>query len=178
MKSQKVIVASKNPVKVNAAKEGFEQMFKNITFEVEGKSIPSGVSDQPMGSEETFLGAFNRATNARIDFPNADFWIGIEGGNIRHSETEMEAMAWVVVLDNHKVGKARTAGFYLPQKTISLINQGYELGDADEIVFGLKNTKQAMGSTGLLTDNAIDRTSYYVQAVILALIPFLKTDLY
>ena len=52
------------------------------------------------------------------------------------------------------------------------------MGHADEIVFGLSNTKQKMGTTGLLTNNVIDRTQYYTQAVILALIPFLKTDLY
>jgi non-canonical (house-cleaning) NTP pyrophosphatase len=90
----------------------------------------------------------------------------------------MEAMAWIVVLDQSKMGKARTAGFFLPQKVIELIKQGYELGHADEIVFGLSNTKQKMGTTGLLTNNVIDRTQYYTQAVILALIPFLKPDLY
>ncbi|WP_255039576.1 DUF84 family protein [Lacihabitans soyangensis] len=61
---------------------------------------------------------------------------------------------------------------------MDLINEGYELGHADEIVFGQNNTKQKMGTTGLLTNNVIDRTQYYTQAVILALIPFLKTDLY
>jgi non-canonical (house-cleaning) NTP pyrophosphatase len=35
-----------------------------------------------------------------------------------------------------------------------------------------------MGSTGLLTNNALNRYEFYVQAVILALIPFLKSDLY
>ncbi|MFN8429835.1 MAG: inosine/xanthosine triphosphatase [Spirosomataceae bacterium] len=175
---KKVIVGSKNPVKVDAVRQGFEKMFPNEHFEVSGFEVASGVSDQPMGDEETFLGAKNRAAKARELFPDADFWVGLEGGNIAHTAFEMEAMAWMVVLDKIKMGKARTAGFYLPQKTIALINQGYELGHADEIVFGTKNSKQKMGSTGLLTDNALTRTEFYVQAIILALIPFLKTDLY
>ena len=171
-------MGSKNPVKVDAVRQGFEKMFPDENFEVSGFEVASGVSDQPMGDEETFLGAKNRATKARELFPDADFWVGLEGGNIAHTAFEMEAMAWMVVLDKIKMGKARTAGFYLPQKTIALINQGYELGHADEIVFGTKNSKQKMGSTGLLTDNALTRTEFYVQAIILALIPFLKTDLY
>jgi len=175
---KKVIVGSKNPVKVDAVRQGFEKMFPDENFEVSGFEVASGVNDQPMGDEETFLGAKNRATKARELFPDADFWVGLEGGNIAHTAFEMEAMAWMVVLDKIKMGKARTAGFYLPQKTITLINQGYELGHADEIVFGTKNSKQKMGSTGLLTDNALTRTEFYVQAIILALIPFLKTDLY
>lgn len=171
-------MGSKNPVKVDAVRQGFEKMFPDENFEVSGFEVASSVSDQPMGDEETFLGAKNRATKARELFPDADFWVGLEGGNIAHTAFEMEAMAWMVVLDKIKMGKARTAGFYLPQKTIALINQGYELGHADEIVFGTKNSKQKMGSTGLLTDNALTRTEFYVQAIILALIPFLKTDLY
>lgn len=175
---KRVIVASKNPVKINAAQMGFERMFEDIKFVFEGAEVGSDVSDQPMGDEETYRGAFNRASKARTIYPDADFWVGIEGGNIEHNNTEMEAMAWIVVLDKNKIGKARTAGFFLPFKVIELIKQGYELGHADEIVFGLSNTKQKMGTTGLLTNNVIDRTQYYVQAVILALIPFLKIDLY
>jgi non-canonical (house-cleaning) NTP pyrophosphatase len=49
-----------------------------------------------------------------------------------------------------------------------------ELGDADDAVFGRSNSKQANGSIGLLTDDALTRTEYYVQAVIMALIPFKK----
>jgi inosine/xanthosine triphosphatase len=175
---KKIIIASKNPVKVKATLEGFHAMFKNFDCVVEGHDLPSGVPNQPMGDKETFDGAFNRAMAAKKQFLDADFWIGIEGGNIQHSATEVETMAWVVIMDNHRMGKARTAGFFLPQKTIDLLQQGYELGQADAIVFGMENTKQKMGSTGLLTNNALDRTQYYVQAVILALIPFLKTDLY
>jgi inosine/xanthosine triphosphatase len=174
----KVIVASKNPVKLNAAALGFNAMFNNVVFDFHAIEVASDVSDQPMGNEETYLGAVNRAKNAQKAMPDADFWIGLEGGNISHSATEMEVMAWIVVLSKTQLGKARTAGFFLPQKTIDLINQGYELGQADEIVFNLKNTKQNMGSTGLFTNNVLDRKDYYVQAVILALIPFVKPELF
>ena len=86
----------------------------------------------------------------------------------------MEVMAWIVVLSKDKMGKARTAGFFLPPQIVKLVDEGYELGDADDIVFGQHNSKQSNGSIGLLTDNALTRTSYYVPAVIMALIPFKK----
>jgi inosine/xanthosine triphosphatase len=175
---KRVIIASRNPVKINSAQVGFESMFENEKFVFEGAEVGSDVSEQPMGDDETFRGAFNRANKAREQFDSADFWVGIEGGNITHSDSEMEAMAWIVVLSKTKMGKARTAGFFLPKKVIDLINQGYELGHADEIVFGQNNTKQKMGTTGLLTNNVIDRTQFYSQAMVLALIPFLQTDLY
>ena len=174
---KKIIVASANPVKIQAALQGFQEMFPDQAFQVEDVSVPSGVSDQPIGQEETFDGAFNRANNARKEVPDADFWVGIEGGNLKIGR-EMEVMAWVVVLDRHRIGKARTAGFYLPPKVVELVNQGYELGHADDIVFGVDNSKQTMGSAGLLTEGVMDRLRFYVPAVVLALIPFKKEELY
>ena len=45
-------VGSQNPVKVNAALETLSDTLDEA-FEVEGISVPSGVSDQPMTEEET-----------------------------------------------------------------------------------------------------------------------------
>lgn len=173
----KIVVASSNPVKIASALAGFEEMFPETTFEAENIDVPSGVSAQPIGNEETYQGALNRAMAAKEAIKEADFWVGIEGGNIWHGE-EMETMAWVVVLSHDRLGKARTAGFFLAPKTIALVKEGYELGHADEIVFGTQNSKQKMGSSGLLTDNVMTRTRFYVPAVILALIPFKKPELY
>jgi len=54
---KKVIVASKNPVKINAVKIGFEKMFPEECFVFEGVSVPSGVKDQPVGNHEILTGA-------------------------------------------------------------------------------------------------------------------------
>lgn len=175
--TSKIIVASKNPVKVDSALAGFQEMFPDQVFTAEGISVPSGVSDQPLGDEETYQGAWNRVQAAKAAHPDADFWVGIEGGNIIKDQ-EMEVMAWVVVLSKTQLGKARTAGFYLPPKVIELVNQGYELGHADDLIFGVSNSKQTGGSSGLLTDGVMNRKRFYVPAVILALIPFLKSELY
>lgn len=178
MNPTRIIVASRNPIKINAALQGFQEMWPETAYEVEGVSVPSGVSDQPIGDAETYQGAYNRVQNARKQHPEADFWVGIEGGNIRTSDGGMEVMAWVVVQSRTQIGKARTAGFYLPQRLIDLIDEGYELGHADDIVFGVDNSKQTTGSAGLLTGGVMHRLRFYVPAVILALIPFKQPDLY
>jgi len=54
---KKVIIASKNPVKIQSVKNGFEKMFLDQDFEFIGVSTPSGVADQPISNSETFLGA-------------------------------------------------------------------------------------------------------------------------
>ena len=53
-----------------------------------------------------------------------------------------------------------------------------ELGQADDVVFGATNSKQAMGAVGLLTGGLISRADLYRPAVLLALIPFKNAALY
>jgi inosine/xanthosine triphosphatase len=90
----------------------------------------------------------------------------------------MEAFAWIVVNGNNLSGKAQTSTFQLPPRIVDLINQGVELGHADDMVFKRKNSKQGNGAVGILTHNIIDRVEYYRHAVILALIPFVNQELY
>ncbi len=145
---------------------------------LKGVSVPSNVSDQPMSSEETLTGAENRAKNAKTEAPESDYWVGIEGG-IEKIDGFLRAFAWVVVIDKKDyVSRSRTAEFTLPKKVADLIEEGYELGDADDIVFKRSNSKQEIGSVGILTHDVLTRTSFYEPAVILALIPFVNPDLY
>jgi inosine/xanthosine triphosphatase len=175
---KKVVVASKNLVKVNAALSGFLQMFPNEEFEMIGISVESGVNDQPVGDEETMLGATNRANGARHQHPEADFWVGIEGG-ITNKDFGSEAFAWVIVESRAGAkGRGRTATFALPPRIMELIREGQELGDATDAVFKQHNAKQGGGSVGILTDGVIDRTKYYIHAVVLALIPIKNPELY
>ncbi|KAK4184169.1 inosine triphosphate pyrophosphatase-like protein [Podospora australis] len=175
----KIIVASHNPVKIAAALEGFQRMFpdKAATYKASGVSVPSGVPDQPLSDEETLQGALNRVHNAREVDPDADFYVGLEGG-IHPDGEDLQSFAWIVVMGkDRRMGRARTATYYLAKETSKLIHEGMELGHADDLIFGRTNSKQHSGSVGILTDDVVTRTSYYVQAVILALVPFKNTNL-
>ena len=172
-----ITVASKNPVKLNAARIAFARMFPGEQFEVSGISAPSGVADQPLSTQETMQGARNRASNARALQPDADFWVGIEGG-INDTPLGMTCFAWVHVLGRAgRTGRGQTAIFYLPREVAELARAGAELGTADDQVFGRENSKQGNGAIGLLTDDVIDREAYYLHAVIMALVPFKNPSL-
>ncbi|POR32208.1 NTPase [Tolypocladium paradoxum] len=177
--SQTAIVSSQNPVKIEAAREGFSRMFPNGSLNLHGLSVSSGVPDQPFTDEETLRGASNRAQNARAARPGADYWVGIEGGvDAAVAGGPIESFAWIVVIGKDgRVGKARTAAYYLPEETAKLLREGMELGHADDLIHGRTNSKQRSGSVGILTDDAVDRAGYYTQAVILALIPFKNPNL-
>jgi len=175
---KKIVVASKNPVKIQTTLAGFKRMFPNETFEIEGITVKSDVLDQPMSEKETLEGAINRANNASIAKSDGDYWVGIEGG-IQETEGELLTFAWIVIKSKEgKFGKGKTGSFFLPNKVAQLIKQGKELGEADDIVFNKQNSKQANGAVGILTGDILTRTSFYEPAVILALIPFKIPGLY
>lgn len=173
MGEQRIVVASQNPVKLAAIGDGFQRVWPDTSFVVEGVSVPSGVSDQPMTSAETLQGAHNRATNARAAAPGADYYAGIEGG-VEDTPQGLSVFAWIVILSAGRTGQAQTGTFFLPDAVAKLVREGVELGHADDIVFQRENSKQGNGAIGLLTGNIIDRRAYYEHAVILALVPFLN----
>jgi inosine/xanthosine triphosphatase len=172
----RIVVASKNPVKLDAVKEGLSALIGG-ELEIVGVSVESGVSDQPMTDVETLTGARNRIRQAKFEFPGAAYYIGLEGG-VEETASGLMAFAWMVISNGERTGQARTAGFFLPPRVAELVHQGYELGDADDIVFGKQNSKQQNGAIGLLTADIITRKSLYLPAVQMAFIPFLNPELY
>lgn len=174
-----LIVASTNPVKINAAKLACEAMFPETTWETRGVSVPSGVPEQPMSSEEARQGAENRLNAIRQQEPTADIWIAFEGG-VEDTPHGMSCFAWILIgrQGYAEVGQAKTGTIFLPPVMRKLILGGMELGMVDDHVFGQTNTKQKNGVTGLLTHDAIDRTAYYIHAAALAFATFHHPNLY
>ena len=172
----KIVGASKNPVKMDAVKEGLSS-FITEEFELIDVSVESGVSDQPMSDAETLSGALNRVQEAINQYPDRDYYVGLEGGVEQHG-TGLMAFAWMVISNGETAGKARTASFFLPPEVAKLVHDGMELGHADDIVFKKNNSKQQNGAIGLLTNDAITRKSLYLPAVQMAFIPFLNPELY
>lgn len=172
-----IIVGSKNPVKINSTEDAFTLAFSK-GFHINGVSAASGVPDQPMGDEETLEGAKNRALNAKRTFPEANYWVGIEGG-LHEDPNGMSAFAWIYIIDNQNfAGQAKTGSFYIPKPIAELVKSGMELGHADDQFYDQENSKQQGGSVGILTGGRLDRRDYYSQAVLLALIPFLNKEHY
>ena len=82
--SKHVVVGSTSIIKLEAVKEALSQGFSFVglegPFDVGGVAAKSGVSEQPVGREETLIGAKNRALGAKALQPDSDLWIGIENG--------------------------------------------------------------------------------------------------
>ncbi len=175
-----VVIGSANPSKLQAVQMGFNSVFPERDFIFLTAEVSSGVSSQPMDSQETLIGARNRAYNAREVLPQADYWVGLEGGlsTLNSGEGSLAAYSWIYIVGKKNAGFARSASYILPEKIAGLIRQGIEQGEADDIVFGRENSKQASGGVGLLTKDLITRAELYAMAVKLALIPFIQQELY
>ena len=184
MAYQKIVIAvgSGNPCKVEAVRAAFARCFPGRALDVFACAVPSGVSDQPMGSEETLRGARNRATAAAAasTLRQVSFSVGLEGGLERDASSgTLACFAWMAILNARGGwGTSRTASFDLPPPIARLIEDGLELGDADDKFFKRTGSKAGEGVVGLLTHGIIDRAAYYEHALVMALIPFTNASIY
>jgi inosine/xanthosine triphosphatase len=173
----RVIVASKNPVKLGSSDKAFNRIFPKEQIEFITVETDSGVSEQPLKIEEARQGAINRAKNASQ--PDADYSVGIEGGLSFYEEEGEERgfeISWACVYDcktgEWDIGSA--PGFPVFRHVLKHVHEGKALSEAMEAEYGITNIGQQQGYIGWLTDNRITRESSNIDAVDLALSSLLK----
>lgn len=176
LQSIKIIVGSKNPVKINAAKHIFAMYFPEHVIECSGVHAPSEVPDQPLGEEQTCLGAQNRVNYCKSHY-QADYYMAMEGGAAQFSYGAA-TFAYVVIDNGSQQVTGRSSNLPLPTVFYKALLQGEELGDVMDKAFNTTNIKQQGGAIGLLTDHHATRESTYTQALTLAMAPFLNPTLY
>lgn len=176
MKS-KVVVASTNPVKIEAVKAAFDSYWPQ-KFEFYGIGVPSGVSDQPLTDEETLIGARNRVAAIKQEVDQADFWVGVEGGVQLMDSGIYEAFGWMVIADNEQESISRSASFSLSKPMTEKLQNGMELGPLMDKIFKESMIKHKGGAVGMLTNGVVSRKALYLQPLQLALIPFVQKELY
>lgn len=169
----KVIVASNNPVKIDAVRQAFQICFPGEIIEIIPIESPSGVSEQPMSASEAVEGAINRAQNVS-HHETTDYTVGIEGGLhfVKVGTTEhCFEQAWACVIDRatgkYQIGS--TPAYPVPAHVLELLRQGKDLTEAMDTLYGIKDIGTSQGYTGWLTDNLVDRTLGAKIATIIAL---------
>ena len=168
-----VAVGSANPVKLAATRAVLAPLAPLALFE--SRDVPSGVSDQPFGDEETIQGALARAQGARTAL-DADLGVGIEGGCVRTPDG-MRTCAWAVVVD--RAGRRGTGGSLampLPIAVAQQVDAGIELGHAMDALVSQRDTKRGAGAVGILTAGLVSRQRAYEMLVTYALAPFLTPE--
>ncbi len=172
----RVVVGSKNPVKLHAVSSAFSQVFADDSIEYEGVNIDQVAPNQPITERETIRGAISVIHQCQ-KYHDADYYVSIVGG-VENFDYGPATFAYVAIADNHRQSVGRSANLPLPPAVYEDILQGKELASVMDGLFGTRNLKQHGGAIDLLTNGLESRKSMYTQTLILSMAPFLHGQLY
>ncbi len=174
----KVVIGTVNPAKVGAVKTVLAGYSFLMPLELEARSVPSGVPEQPVGLEQIQAGAVNRAKAAFSAAPCA-LAIGIESG-ILWLEEEAVDIALCAIYDGQRINFGTTPGFVVPPKVAALVRQGQDLSEACRTAGLTSHQKigEGTGLVGILTEGRLTREDTIRQAIHMALTAFEKANLY
>ena len=174
----KILIGTKNPGKIEGAKQAFEKYFDNI--EIKGIPVSSNVGDQPI-NEEILRGAKNRVKNLKEYAINnnieADFYVSSEAGitNLLGEWIDINA---VVIEDSKGFQSVGTSkGFPIPDKYIDEIKET-ELGKVMDKIFDGKDLGKEKGGISFLTKDKVSRIDLTRNAFIMALTKHINGDLW
>lgn len=174
----KILMGTKNPGKIEGARQAFEKYFDDIN--IEGISVDSNVSNQPV-NEEIFQGAKNRVKNlkayAEKNNLEADFFIASEAGITDLLGDWIDINA--VVIEDSKgfqsVGVSQ--GFPIPNKYIDEI-KSTELGKVMDEIFSGKELGKGKGGISFLTRDVVTRIELTKNAFVMALTSHINGDMW
>ncbi len=172
----RVSLGSSNPVKRDATASAFARVFGGA--KVMGHDVASGVPDQPRG-DETWTGALARARAARALDPEASFAVGIEAGLIDQAGRVFDVHIAAVLDRGGRVTWGHGPGFQLPEAALHEVEKhGRTVGDAIGDLAGDPDIGRGEGAVGFLSRGRVDRLDLAREAVLAALVPRIRPDLY
>jgi inosine/xanthosine triphosphatase len=168
-------VGSKNRNKVAAAKKVFSRFFKEL--KVRTVKVETSVPEQPFDND-TVKGARERAAKALEK--GGDFGVGIEAGlfwnPVARKYFDVQYCAVMDKMGNMTIGHG--SGFCYPDEVVAEIERGATVSEAMEVATGIKDIGEKMGAVGYLTKGKLNRAELTEQAVLMALIPRIRRELY
>ena len=179
----RVYVGSANAAKLEAVRSGLARFFPD--FEVEGREVPSGVSEQPVGLDEIIQGARNRARRSFAQ-GNCDLSAGIEDGLVPMPfvPTGYVNLGCCALYDGQQEAYGFSSGFEYPPACVAEATRfaRVPIGEAFQRLFepraGDPEPGPWAGNIGRLTGGVLSRADYGSHAVICALVRFLHPELY
>ncbi|MBQ9834160.1 MAG: DUF84 family protein [Bacilli bacterium] len=165
----KVLIGTKNPGKIQGAKEAFSNYFKD--YEIEGISVSSDVSEEPVNNE-IYEGARNRVDNL-IKYANennitAEYFLGIESGITNLLGKWIIINVAVIKDKNGYESWGTSSAFPVPDKYVEEIIKT-DLGQVMDNIFKQHDLRSGKGGVSFLTNDVISRIDMTRQAFVMAL---------
>lgn len=174
----KILIATKNPGKIEGAKRAFTNYFKDVN--IEGIPVSSDVSEEPV-NDELYNGSNNRVQNlkkyAKENNIDADYFIAIESGITN------QLGKWMIIniaTIEDKFGKksiGSSSGFPVPDKYVDEIIST-DLGKVMDRIFNEDDLRSKQGGVSLLTKGVISRYDLTEQAFVMALTQFINGEIW
>lgn len=109
-----VTIGTTNKMKVMAVKKILRKFSNKDNIEIVTQQSKSLVSETPWG-EETFIGARNRAINAKSELQASDYYVGLESGLVERYKGVYEE-AWCCVISKEaKEFYGYSSGLRIPE---------------------------------------------------------------
>ncbi len=169
-----VNVGTDNPVKVRAVRRVFEKL--SIRARVKAVPVSTEVPEQPF-DHEALQGAMNRA---RAAIGDADFGVGIEAGLVSIPEVDdhFDVQYCAIVDLANRITVGQGPGFAYPPSVLRRAKAGSTVGDAMAHITGIRGIGSKQGAIGYLTKRALDRDALTESAVLMAMVPRIRQELY
>src|SRR5699024_9073244 len=136
------VIGSTNQTKIKAVKAVFPEA------NVHTASAPSDISAQPIGDNETLLGAMNRAKYLREIYPEM-YGVGLEGA-VMYVANQLFLNRWGVrMTPNEQVYTAAGARIPLPDEISEKLNQRIELSTLMDDFTNKENVRNREGAIGI-----------------------------
>lgn len=171
----RIVVGSKNPVKVEGVRQAFAQYFDPV--EVDSKEVDSGVGNQPLNND-SIKGAMNRALRAYSD--EFDFSVGVEAGlfSFKNTITGFIDFQVAAIYNGSRMSIGFGPGFEYPPFVVEKVLKGREVGEVMDEFTGIKNLGEKTGAIYFLTKGKISRIELTRLSVTTALIPWINEKYY
>lgn len=175
----KILMGTKNPGKIEGARQAFEKYFDNV--EIEGIPVNSDVGEQPVNNE-IYTGAKNRVKNlkeyAKENEINADLYLSIESG-INNYFGKWMITNIAVIEDNKDFESYGTSpSFPVPDRLVQDVINTDLSQVMDKVLTKDDERHNKGGGIQLLTHNKISRIDLTEMAFIMALTKYINGDVW
>jgi inosine/xanthosine triphosphatase len=168
----RVNVGSENKIKIDAAGNVLAKFYDEV--QMAGVDVDTGVPEQPRG-DETRKGAMERA---RLALGEADLGIGLEAGVFETADGLYDVQYCAIIDRRGRYTVGHGSGFRYPPEVATKVRSGVSVGQAFRELYDWEKEGKKLGAIGFLTKGALSRTELAEQAVMAAMVPRVRRDIY